>query len=301
MLRIGIDLGGTKIAGVLLDENLQELSRIRVATPKGDYHATIQAICSVIAELEKDHGQQLPVGIGIPGTISPWTGVVKNANSTWLIGKPFHKDLALALSREIKIANDANCLALSEAIDGAGAGAKLLFAIIIGTGCGAGIAIDGKVHSGSHGISGEWGHNTLSWRTESEFPGPKCYCGRRGCIETFVSGTGFENEYYRQAGVRKTGAEIVAAVKRQDVVATNVLNLYENRLARGIAMIVNIMDPDVIVLGGGMSKVQQLYESLPKLVPKWTFGNEFRTPIRPAKHGDASGVRGAAMLWPSDI
>ena len=201
------------------------------------------------------------------------------------------------MQREIRIANDANCLAVSEAVDGAGAGSKVVFAIIIGTGCGGGVAIDQKVHVGLHSIAGEWGHISLGWMSQEEFPGVDCYCGQRGCLETFISGTGFENEYEKQTGVQKSGREIAELLEQDDADAEKVMQIYENRLARAIATAVNIIDPDVLVLGGGMSNLSRIYKNVPELVQKWIFGGEFTTPIRPAKHGDSSGVRGAAWLW----
>ena len=296
-MRIGIDMGGTKIEGIALADSGEELLRIRVKTPRHDYEATIEAIAGIVRNLEAQTNQKGTVGIGIPGAISPQTGLVKNANSTWIIGRQFDLDLENAMARKIRLANDANCLAVSEAVDGAGAGAKVVFAIIIGTGCGGGIAIDQQVHGGLHSIAGEWGHISLGWMRPEEYPGTDCYCGQRGCLETFISGTGFENEYEKQTGVHKSGREIAQLLEQNDADAEKVTQIYENRLARAIATAVNIIDPDVLVLGGGMSNLARLYKNLPALVQKWTFGGEFTTPIRPAKHGDSSGVRGAAWLW----
>ena len=271
--------------------------RIRIKSPRHDYEATVEAITGIVRRIEAETDQKGTVGIGIPGAISPQTGLIKNANSTWIIGKQFDLDLENAMGRKIRLANDANCLAVSEAVDGAGAGAKVVFAIIIGTGCGGGIAIDQKVHGGLHSIAGEWGHISLGWMRPEEYPGVDCYCGQRGCLETFISGTGFENEYEKQTGVHKSGREIAKLLEQNDTDAEKVTQIYENRLARAIATAVNIMDPDVLVLGGGMSNLARIYKNLPALVQKWTFGGEFTTPIRPAKHGDSSGVRGAAWLW----
>lgn len=296
-MRIGIDMGGTKIEGIALAENGTELFRKRIDTPRHDYDGTVRAISGIVDELESETKQKGTVGIGIPGTISPQTGLIKNANSTWIIGKDFEHDLASALDREVRLANDANCLAVSEAVDGAGAGAKIVFAIILGTGCGGGIAIDQKVHTGHHAIAGEWGHTTLGWMNPEEYPGIECFCGKRGCLETFVSGTGFENEYERQTGKRIRGREIIRLLEEGDDIAEKVMNIYENRLARAIATAANFFDPDVLVLGGGMSNNSRIYQNLPGLVSDWVLGNEFTTPIRPAKHGDSSGVRGAAWLW----
>ena len=296
-MRIGIDMGGTKIEGIALADSGEELLRIRIKSPRHDYEATVEAITGIVHRIEAETDQKGTVGIGIPGAISPQTGLVKNANSTWIIGRQFDVDLEKAMARKIRLENDANCLAVSEAVDGAGAGAKVVFAIIIGTGCGGGIAIDQKVHGGLHSIAGEWGHISLGWMRPEEYPGVDCYCGQRGCLETFISGTGFENEYEKQTGVHKSGREIAELLEQNDTDAEKVTQIYENRLARAIATAVNIMDPDVLVLGGGMSNLARIYKNLPALVQKWTFGGEFTTPIRPAKHGDSSGVRGAAWLW----
>ena len=296
-MRIGIDMGGTKIEGIALADSGEELLRIRIKSPRHDYEATVEAITGIVHRIEAETDQKGTVGIGIPGAISPQTGLVKNANSTWIIGRQFDVDLENAMARKIRLENDANCLAVSEAVDGAGAGAKVVFAIIIGTGCGGGIAIDQKVHGGLHSIAGEWGHISLGWMRPEEYPGVDCYCGQRGCLETFISGTGFENEYEKQTGVHKSGLEIAELLEQNDADAENVTQIYENRLARAIATAVNIMDPDVLILGGGMSNLARIYKNLPALVQKWTFGGEFTTPIRPAKHGDSSGVRGAAWLW----
>ena len=297
MIRIGVDLGGTKIEALALDQEGRELERKRVPTPRGEYQGTIKTITELVRFLEEKTGEQGTVGIGIPGTLSPKTGLVKNANSTWLIGKPFHLDMMQALSREVRLANDANCLAVSEAVDGAGQGAHVVFAVILGTGSGSGIAINAQVHSGQHGIAGEWGHNTLNFLEADEFPGPDCYCGQKGCVETFVSGTGFELEYAKQTGKKLRGSEIISLQQNGDPIAEDVLKRYESRLARGLAMVANLLDPDIFVLGGGMSNIDRLYQTLPDLIPKWTFGQEFSAPVVPAKHGDSSGVRGAAWLW----
>ena len=290
-------MGGTKIEGIALAENGEELFRKRIDTPRNDYDGTVKAISGIVDTLESETNQKGTVGIGIPGAISPKTGLVKNANSTWIIGRDFEHDLATALSREVRLANDANCLAVSESVDGAGAGAKVVFAIILGTGCGGGIAIDQKVHTGLHAIAGEWGHITLGWMSLEEYPGEECYCGKRGCLETFVSGTGFENEYERQTGNRISGHKIIKLLEQGDDTTEKVMRTYENRLARGIATLANFLDPDVLVLGGGMSNISRIYQNLPALIVDWVFGNEFTTPIRPARHGDSSGVRGAAWLW----
>ncbi|BBU97535.1 fructokinase [Providencia rettgeri] len=301
-MRIGIDLGGTKIEVIALDDSGNTLFRKRIPTPRGDYDATLKAIASLVADAETATGLSGSVGVGIPGTLSPVTSKVKNANSTWLNGKPFDADLSYLLNREIKMANDANCLAVSEAVDGAGAGEKVVFAVIIGTGCGAGIAINGQVHSGGNGVAGEWGHNPLPWQDEQDrqfLVSESCYCGLTGCTELFVSGTGFMADYAKMSGSQKTGMEIVALAQTGDKHATIALENYLNRLAKALGQAINMLDPDVIVLGGGMSNVDCLYEELPKRIRQWVFGRECDTPIRKAVHGDSSGVRGAAWLFSS--
>ena len=296
-MKIGIDLGGTKIEGIAISETGEELMRKRIKTPKGDYNGTVKAIVGIVNSLESDTNQKGSVGIGIPGAMSPKSGLIKNANSTWLIGRRFDNDLEDALEREVRLANDANCLAVSEAVDGAGSDVKFVFAIIIGTGCGGGIAIDQKVHNGLNSIAGEWGHIPLGWMTKDEYPGHTCYCGQRGCLETYISGTGFEKEYEKQTGILKTGNEIADLLKIGDSNAEKVMRIYENRLARAIAIAVNIIDPEILILGGGMSNISRIYKNVPTMVQEWTFGQEFSTPIKPAMHGDSSGVRGAAWLW----
>lgn len=299
-MRIGIDLGGTKTEIIALGEQGEELFRHRQATPR-DYWQTIELIASLVDLTEKETGQRGTVGMGIPGSISPYTGVVKNANSTWLNGKPFDKDLSQRLNREVRLANDANCLAVSEAVDGAAAGAQTVFAVIIGTGCGSGVALNGHAHIGGNGTAGEWGHNPLPWMDEDELryrTEVPCYCGKQGCIETFISGTGFATDYQRLSGKALKGYEIMRLVDEQDAVAELAISRYELRLAKSLAHVVNILDPDVIVLGGGMSNVERLYQTVPVLLRNWVFGGECETPIRKALHGDSSGVRGAAWLWP---
>lgn len=296
-MRIGIDLGGTKIEGIALADDGRELGRHRVSTPRDDYEGTLQTIVDVCARLEQQAGQRGSVGIGIPGTVSSRTGRVKNANSVWLNGRPLDRDLASALGRPVRLANDANCLAVSEASDGAASGEAVVFAVILGTGTGAGVALGGRPHVGRNGVGGEWGHNPLPWATPEEFPGPDCYCGKRGCIETWVSGTGFENDYERLTGTRLRGPDISAKAEAGEPKAVAALQRYADRLARGLAHVIDILDPDVIVLGGGMSNVAALYQRVPEQLPRWVFGAEVDTPIRPALHGDSSGVRGAAWLW----
>jgi len=297
-IRIGVDLGGTKIEFVALEGDGRELHRHRIATPRFDYDATVSAILEAVEGIEKELSRNASVGVGIPGTISTKTGLVKNANSTWLNGKPFDKDLGQALRREVRCANDANCLAVSEATDGAGAGKHVVFAVILGTGCGGGVAINGRVHSGSNGVAGEWGHNTLPWMRPEEFPGPECYCGRKGCIETWISGTGLEADYHRATGVSQKGPEILARSSAGETAALVALDRFEDRLSRGLAQVINLLDPDVIVMGGGASQIPRLYKNVPFRLREYVFGKEADTPVLPAKHGDASGVRGAAWLWP---
>jgi len=300
-VRIGIDLGGTKTEVIALADDGKQLFRHRLPTPKNDYQQTIRTIVELVRLAEEATGERGTVGLGIPGSISPYTRVVKNANSTWLNGQPFDKDLSAALQREVRLANDANCLAVSEATDGAAAGAGIVFAVIIGTGCGAGIAINGRSLIGGNGTAGEWGHNPLPWMDEDELRHRQevpCYCGKQGCIETFVSGTGFAGDYQRLSGAKLKGNEIIHLAEQQDPLAELAVSRYETRLAKSLAHIVNILDPDVIVLGGGMSNVERLYKTVPQLVKPWVFGGEFETPIRKAVHGDSSGVRGAAWLWP---
>ncbi|WP_434745196.1 fructokinase [Candidatus Pantoea rara] len=300
-MRIGIDLGGTKTEVIALSDTGQELFRHRVNTPRDDYPATVQAIVDLVTLAEQKTGETGTVGLGIPGSLSPYSKRVKNANSTWLNGQPLDKDLAQALNREVRIANDANCLAVSEAVDGAGAGQSLVFGVIIGTGSGAGVAINGESRIGGNGNAGEWGHNPLPWMDEDELRYRQevpCYCGQQGCIETFVSGTGFGIDYQRLSGVHRKGAEIVSLLAQQDPIAELAMSRYELRLAKSLAQVVNLIDPDVIVLGGGMSNVDRLYQTVPVLMKKWVFGGECETPVLKARHGDSSGVRGAAWLWP---
>jgi fructokinase len=297
-VRIGIDLGGTKIEFVALERDGRELHRHRVPTPRGDYDGTIRAIKQGVEQIERELQRSATVGVGIPGTISRITHTVKNANSTWMNGKPFDRDLCNALGREVRCANDANCLAVSEATDGAGAGKRLVFAVILGTGCGGGLAVDGRVHNGRNGVAGEWGHTVLPWMRPEEFPGPACYCGLRGCIETWISGTGLEEDYARATKTKLRGKEIISRCEEGEADAVACVKRYEDRLTRSLSQLVNILDPDVIVLGGGVSQVPRLYQSVPNRLKEYVFGREADTPVLVAKHGDASGVRGAAWLWP---
>ena len=296
-MRIGIDLGGTKIEIVVLDESGNTRYRRRVATPRGSYEGTIDAIVRLVAGAEAAIGARGSVGIGMPGAISPATGLVKNANSVWLNNHPLAADLAAALQRPVRLANDANCFALSEATDGAGAGAETVFGVIVGTGTGGGVVVKGHVCTGPNAIAGEWGHNPLPWPEDDERPGPPCYCGKHGCIETFLSGPGLSRAYADRAGRDRTAAEIVTLAAEGDSDALQVLARYEHRMARALATIVNVLDPDVIVLGGGMSNVDRLYEQVPRLLPRFVFSDYVATRIVRPVHGDASGVRGAAWLW----
>ncbi|TWA59665.1 fructokinase [Azospirillum baldaniorum] len=298
LIRVGIDLGGTKTEGIALGAAGEERARVRVPTPRGDYGATVRTIADLVARLESATGSAgATVGIGIPGAVSPATGLVKNANSTWLIGKPFDQDMAEALKRPVRIENDANCLAVSEAADGAGAGCGVVFAAILGTGCGAGIVVDGHPLRGRNAIGGEWGHNPLPWPTDEERPGPACYCGKSGCLETFVSGPAVTADHRRITGAHMTAEAIAALAERGDAAAGDTLGRLVDRLARGLAGIVNVLDPDVIVLGGGLSNLEFLYDALPPAIARWAFTDSLDTPIRRAVHGDSSGVRGAAWLW----
>lgn len=297
--RIGIDLGGTKTEVILLNGDSRELFRTRIPTVRDDYAATLRDIASLVTQAEAAAGQtHLPVGIGIPGTVSRKTGFVKNANSTWLNGKPFQKDLSAFLQRDVKVTNDANCLAVSEATDGAGRGYELVFAGILGTGCGAGLAYKGAPLVGPNGVAGEWGHNPLPWASDAALNARPCYCGKAGCMETFLSGTGLCRSYEFASGEKIKGHEIVERALNGELTAQQVLENYYDQLARGLASIINSLDPDVIVLGGGASNIAAIYTELPKRLPHYVFGGECDTPVVPAVHGDSSGVRGAAWLNP---
>jgi fructokinase len=298
-MRIGIDVGGTKIEAIALDGAGAELQRTRVATPKGDYDATIATIVDLVGRLETATGEVGTVGVGIPGTIIASSGLVKNANSLWLNGRPLERDLSVALHREVRCANDANCFAISEATDGAAKGYHVVFGVIVGTGCGGGIAIDGKVHAGPNGLAGEWGHVCLPWPSAEEQPGALCYCGRHGCIETWISGTGFEWDFARVTSRNLRGVEIVTAALAGDPEAEAALDRLVDRMARGLSVIVNVLDPDAIVIGGGLSNLGQLYTGgLAERLRGYGFGGGVETPILRNTHGDSSGVRGAAWLWP---
>ena len=297
LLRIGVDLGGTKIEAIALDADSSIRARHRVPTPRNDYDATLEAIAALVARVEAECGRRGSVGIGIPGAISPATGLAKNANSTWLNGRPLHADLERAIGRRVRLANDANCFALSEATDGAAAGAPVVFGAIIGTGTGGGVVIDGRVLSGRNGIGGEWGHNPLPWPDASESPGPECYCSRRGCIELFLSGPGLSRDHRESTGDDLPAEAIASRAAAGDRACEASLLRYEDRLARGLATIMNVVDPDVIVLGGGMSSLDRLYTAVPARWTEYAFSDRVDTRLVPPRHGPASGARGAAWLW----
>jgi len=296
-MRLGIDLGGTKIEAIALDDRGVPLARQRIATPRDDYEGTLRAIAVLVNAIERQTGQKGTVGVGIPGTLSPATGLVKNSNSVWLNGQPLDKDLEQLLERPLRFANDANCFALSEATDGAGRGARVVFGVIVGTGCGGGVVVDGRILTGPNAIAGEWGHNPVPWPRDGEWPGPHCYCGQTGCLELFVSGSGLARDFQETTGEALLGPEIVTRAEEGDPRAATVLARYEDRLARGLVSIVNVLDPDVIVLGGGMSNVTRLYRNVPPLFARHGFSDRFDNLLVPPTHGDSSGVRGAAWLW----
>jgi fructokinase len=319
-MRIGIDLGGTKIEGLALAADGLALARHRVPAPRGAYDHSVRAIAGMVAHLEQATGRRGTVGVGIPGAVSPATGLVKNANSTWLIGRPFAEDLSRALHRPVRLANDANCFALSEATDGAAAGAAVVFGVIIGTGTGGGVVVHGRILAGANAIAGEWGHNPLPAPRDHERPGPPCYCGRNGCIETFLSGPALSRDYSggsndpplrpRELRPREgrggsldppalEAVEIAARAEAGEPAATAALARYEERLARALGSVINVLDPDVIVLGGGLSNIERLYARVPALWAPYVFSDRVDTKLVRAAHGDASGVRGAAWLWES--
>jgi len=298
-LRIGIDLGGTKIEGIALNAEGRKLARRRVPTPAGDYAGIVRAIAEMIRGLERDAGGDSSfVGIGIPGAVSPATGLIKNANSTCLIGHALDADIARATGRRVRLTNDANCFIVSEAADGAAAGARVAFGVILGTGVGGGIAIDGRAWGGPNAIAGEWGHNPLPWPEPEELPGSRCYCGKHGCIETFLSGPGLARDHTFHTGETLTAEAIVARAADGDPQAEATLVRHEQRLARALATVINMLDPEVIVLGGGLSSITRFYENVPRLWQRWVFSDQADTPLRQSRHGPASGVRGAAWLWP---
>jgi fructokinase len=299
MIRIGVDFGGTKIEAAALDASGVIRARVRAPNP-GSYEAALGTVRDLVARAEAEAGETVVcVGVGMPGSISPRDGLIRNANSTWLNGRRFGEDLQQTLAREVRLENDANCMALSEATDGAAAGARTVFAAIIGTGCGGGLVVDGRILDGANGIAGEWGHSPLPWPEPDEYPGHACWCGRRACLETYISGTGFVRDYEAATGRRLTGAEIEAAAEAGEPEAQAALDRYVDRLGRALAVVSDIFDPEVIVLAGGMSNTQALYDGrLPQAVARHVFSDVYRTPIVQAKHGDSSGVRGAAWLWP---
>ena len=298
-MQIGIDLGGTKIEGIGLDASTPVAVRRRVATPRDDYPGTLDAIARLVAEIEAEAGRTGSVGVGMPGVVSRATGLVKNANSTWLIGRPLRADLERRLSRPVRLANDANCFTLSEAIDGAGRGFEAVFGVILGTGVGGGVAIRQRIHEGPNQIAGEWGHNPLPWMTEDErASAPECYCGKRGCVETFLSGPGFERDGALVSGARRSSQDIVRAAAAGESQAVRTLERYHDRLARALAGVINLLDPDAIVLGGGMSNLPDLPAAVSAILPRYVFSDSVLTKIVVNAHGDSSGVRGAAWLWP---
>ena len=297
--RGGIDLGGTKIEAVALAPGGDELFRRRVPTPQGDYDATLAAIAALVAEAEHASGTRGTVGVGVPGIPSRATGLMKNANSECLIGRPLVADLERLLGRAVRVANDANCFALSESADGAGAGAEVVFGVIVGTGAGGGVVVRGRVLTGPNGIAGEWGHNPLPWPRDDEREGPRCYCGKRACIETFLSGPAIARDHAEHGGAGGDAPEIARLAAAGDAVARATLERHAERMARALASIVNVLDPDVIVLGGGVSKLAHLYEDVPRHWGRWVFSDRVDTRLVPARHGDSSGVRGAAWLWPA--
>ena len=299
-MRIGIDLGGTKIEGIVLDDSGKILARRRLESPRGDYRATLESIAGLVLELERETGARASVGIGIPGALSPASGRIKNANSTWIIGRTLGRDLEPLLSRPVRLENDANCFALSEAVDGAGAGAGSLFGVILGTGVGGGLVIHGRPLGGLNAVAGEWGHNPLPWPAETERPGPPCYCGKRGCIEVFLSGPGLARDHEAASGEARSARQIAELAARGDAACDAALRRYEDRLSRALASVINLVDPEVIVLGGGLSGIERLYRSVPALLPAYVFGGEADTPLLAPRHGDSSGVRGAAWLWRED-
>lgn len=298
-LRVGVDLGGTKIAAIALDADGAVAGETRLTAPRDDYRATVGALADIIAEVERQAGGRGTVGIGMPGSISPVTGGVQNSNSVWLNDTPFAEDVQAALGRPARFANDADCFALSEATDGAGAGAPSVFGAILGTGCGGGIVVGGKLLAGPNRSAGEWGHSPLPWSSADEHPGPTCWCGRRGCLETWISGTGLQLDYAAHTG-QDLPAQAILARATTDAAARATLERHLSRLARALAMIVNTIDPEVIVLGGGLSQMPHLYERLPGAIRPHVFAAAPVVTVRPPLHGDASGVRGAARLWSLD-
>jgi fructokinase len=299
-MRIGVDMGGTKIEAIALDDDGATVARERILTPSGDYAATIEATRGLVLAIERRLGGTGSVGVGTPGALSPKTGLIKNSNSAVLNGKPLDRDLSAALARPVRLENDANCFALSEAVDGAASHGRVVFGLILGTGVGGGIVVDRKLISGCNRIAGEWGHNPLPWATGSEQPGPQCYCGKRGCIETFLSGPALERQYCDLAGVGLAAQQVAAAADAGEQGALECLGVYRDRLARSLAVVVDILDPDVVVLGGGLSNIAGIYTNIRASIEAYAFSDGLATEIVRAWHGDSSGVRGAAWLWPAD-
>ena len=298
--RIGIDLGGTKIEAAVLGDDGTIRARRRVPTPRDDYPATLQSIAALVEDLERELGAAGVVGVGMPGTISPATGLVKNANSVWLNGQALAEDLRRVVPRPLRFANDANCFALSEAVDGAAAGAGAVFGVIVGTGTGGGLVVNNRIWTGPNAIAGEFGHNPLPWPNLDEGPGPRCYCGKTGCIETYLSGPGLSRDHERTTGQSLDAAEIAARAATGDAAAEATLRRYEDRMARALASVVNILDPDVVILGGGLSNLARLYEGVPRRWTRYVFSDRVDTRLVSPRHGDSSGVRGAAWLWPRE-
>ena len=296
-LRIGVDLGGSKIEALAMDERGTELLRRRVATPRGDYVATVAAVAALVSDLEQQLGGHGTVGVGTPGAIAPANGRIKNANSVCLNGRPLREDLQTALRRAVRIANDADCFALSEASDGAAAGAASVFGVIVGTGTGGGIVLGGELLGGPNAIAGEWGHNPLPWPRDDERPGARCYCGRQGCIETWLSGPALEREYRQDTGIELTAAAIAQRDRDAEPAAVAVLDQYSDRMARSLATVINILDPECIVLGGGVGNIERLYRDVPRCWGRYVFSDRVDTRLLQPKFGDSSGVRGAARLW----
>ena len=296
-VRIGIDLGGTKIEGIALASNGRTLLRQRVPTPRDNYDATVQAIVDLVNSIEREIGSQGTVGIGTPGAVSPATGRIKNSNSTWVNGRALVEDLTSRLNRPLRLDNDANCFALSEALDGGGAGARVGCGVILGTGTGGGVIVDGRPLVGVNAVGGEWGHNPLPWPTPEETPGPPCYCGQRGCLETFLSGPGLSRDYEADTGTWRSAPAIAQAARDDEPAATAALERYGDRLARGLATVINLIDPEIVVLGGGLSNLESLYARVPALWTKYVFSDRVDTQLVRPVHGDSSGVRGAAWLW----
>ena len=296
-MQIGIDLGGTKTEAAALSADGEVLFRERTATRRHDYGATIDTIVALVQQVERQTGRRGSVGVGIPGALSATNGLIKNASSTWLLGKPLDRDLAAALGRPVRLMNDANCLAISEAADGAAAGMQVVFGAILGTGVGGGVVVAGQPLVGCNAIAGEWGHNPLPWANAAERPGPDCYCGKQGCIETFLSGPNLARDYAAPDGPAVTAVEVAARAEQGEAAALAALARYEDRLARALAHVINILDPDAVVLGGGISNIARLYDNLPGLLPRYIFSDYAATRIVKARHGDSSGVFGAARLW----